>query len=158
MPAPLSKHSAKLWIFVSSLILLVGLFSLQRSTLSGNDAVQLSSELYQKRAPDASAHGHTHLHGRSHLHHGHEHLHSHPPNNVSQLIKRADEYSCKKGVPCKTEACCGSFFGGDTGTCGFGPTFCGSDCDSQCDAKPECGQYADPPGRDPSARPDLMLR
>jgi len=40
----------------------------------------------------------------------------------------------------------GSFFDG-VGTCGFGGAFCGSDCTSQCDAKPECGQYADPPGK-----------
>ncbi|KAI1171966.1 chitotriosidase-1 [Nemania sp. FL0916] len=68
--------------------------------------------------------------------------------NASQIVKRDDgNYSCKKGSPCKTYACCGSFFGGDTGVCGFGPTFCGDDCDSQCDAKPECGQYTDPPGK-----------
>ncbi|KAG8164746.1 hypothetical protein KVR01_005021 [Diaporthe batatas] len=68
-------------------------------------------------------------------------------NVTSQLMRRAGgDYSCKKGVPCKTQACCGSFFD-DVGTCGFGPTFCGSDCDSQCDAKPECGQFADPPGK-----------
>ncbi|KAL2007609.1 hypothetical protein VTN00DRAFT_9047 [Thermoascus crustaceus] len=52
-----------------------------------------------------------------------------------------------KGVRCKKEACCGGFFGGDEGTCGFGPNFCGNDCDSQCDAKPECGQYAANPGQ-----------
>ncbi|KAI0890230.1 chitotriosidase-1 [Annulohypoxylon maeteangense] len=68
--------------------------------------------------------------------------------NVTQIAKRdGGNYSCKKGTPCKTYACCGSFFGGDTGVCGFGPTFCGDDCDSQCDAKPECGQYADPPDK-----------
>lgn len=82
-------------------------------------------------------------------------------SNVT-LFKR-DQYACKKGTPCKTYACCGSFFGTDTGECGFGkfnlsmfdlvfndsigPTFCGTDCDSQCDAKSECGQYADPPGK-----------
>jgi chitinase len=41
----------------------------------------------------------------------------------------------------------GSFYGVDTGTCGFGDTFCGSDCVSQCDAKLECGADADPPGK-----------
>jgi hypothetical protein len=71
--------------------------------------------------------------------------------NASQVLRRADggTYTCKKGKPCKTYACCGSFFGGDEGVCGFGPTFCGDDCDSQCDAKPECGQFADPPGELP---------
>ncbi|KAI1798649.1 chitotriosidase-1 [Daldinia bambusicola] len=70
------------------------------------------------------------------------------PGNATQLVRRGGgDYSCHVGVPCKTYACCGSFLGTDTGTCGFGPTFCGSDCDSQCDAKSECGQYADPPGK-----------
>lgn len=67
-----------------------------------------------------------------------------------ELIRRAnttDPYKCTKDVPCHTEACCGSFGDTDIGTCGFGPTFCGDDCTSQCDAKPECGQYADPPGK-----------
>lgn len=41
----------------------------------------------------------------------------------------------------------GSFFSSDTGTCGFGDTFCGSDCVSQCDAKLECSQYAVPAGK-----------
>ncbi|KAJ5487608.1 hypothetical protein N7530_001908 [Penicillium desertorum] len=63
------------------------------------------------------------------------------------LLRRLDPYSCTKDIPCHTEACCGSFFGGDVGTCGFGDTFCGSDCASQCDAKPECGMDANPPGK-----------
>ncbi|KAA8652731.1 uncharacterized protein ATNIH1004_001636 [Aspergillus tanneri] len=63
------------------------------------------------------------------------------------LLRRVDPYSCTKDIPCHTEACCGSFFDGDVGTCGFGDTYCGSDCVSQCDAKPECGQYANPPGK-----------
>lgn len=68
------------------------------------------------------------------------------PGSLAPLAKGDDSYSCKKGVLCETYACCGSFLGGDTGTCGFGEAFCGSDCDSQCDAKAECGQFADPPG------------
>lgn len=56
------------------------------------------------------------------------------------------ESTCKKGVRCKKNACCGGFFGGDEGTCGYGPDFCGDDCDSQCDAKADCGQYAEKPG------------
>lgn len=63
------------------------------------------------------------------------------------LVRRVDANSCTKDTPCQTNACCGSFFGGDTGTCGFGETYCGSDCASKCDAKAECGQYADPPGK-----------
>jgi len=35
------------------------------------------------------------------------------------LFKR-DDYACKKGKKCATNACCGSFFGGEEGVCGFG--------------------------------------
>ena len=49
-----------------------------------------------------------------------------------------DEFACKKGIPCKQFACCGGFNGGDTGECGLGPTWCGADCDSQCNARAEC--------------------
>lgn len=73
----------------------------------------------------------------------------HDPVLDEQTIFRRDNatldpYHCTKTIPCHTEACCGSFMGTDTGVCGFGPSFCGEDCTSQCDAKPECGQYADP--------------
>lgn len=30
--------------------------------------------------------------------------------------------------------------------CGYGPTYCGDGCQSHCDAKAECGQYAEVPG------------
>lgn len=40
------------------------------------------------------------------------------------------ESTCKKGVRCKQRAYCGGFFGGDEGTCGFSPNYCGDDCDS----------------------------
>lgn len=63
------------------------------------------------------------------------------------LVRRIDPYKCTKDIPCHTKACCGSFGADGVGTCGFGPTFCGSDCASQCDAKPECGQYAVPAGK-----------
>ncbi|RDW84130.1 uncharacterized protein DSM5745_04456 [Aspergillus mulundensis] len=74
-----------------------------------------------------------------------EHLH----HNVSQLLRRADldPYSCTEDIPCQNGACCGSFFGGDVGTCGYGATYCGSDCVSNCDASAECGQTANPPGK-----------
>ncbi|PIG87825.1 hypothetical protein AARAC_011883 [Aspergillus arachidicola] len=70
-------------------------------------------------------------------------------HNVTHLWSRSDldSSSCTKDIPCHTNACCGSFFGGKIGTCGFGDTFCGSDCASQCDAKAECGANADPPGK-----------
>ena len=43
-------------------------------------------------------------------------------DNVSHLVAR-DDYSCTKDQPCKTEACCGGFFGGKKGTCGFGRAY-----------------------------------
>lgn len=69
--------------------------------------------------------------------------------NVSRLFRRSDldPYSCTKDIPCQTHACCGSFFGGEIGTCGYGDTYCGSDCVSNCNATAECGQHADPPGK-----------
>ncbi|OJJ42141.1 hypothetical protein ASPZODRAFT_20739 [Penicilliopsis zonata CBS 506.65] len=33
------------------------------------------------------------------------------------------------------------------GYCGFGPSFCGSGCVSNCDATSECGPFANPPGK-----------
>lgn len=58
--------------------------------------------------------------------------------DANMTLFRRDEYACKKGTPCKQFACCGGFDGGDTGECGLGPTWCGADCDSQCDARAEC--------------------
>lgn len=46
---------------------------------------------------------------------------------------------CNARQSCPTKACCSQF-----GFCGFGPTFCGSGCQRDCDARPECGQYALP--------------
>ncbi|GKT51071.1 killer toxin subunits alpha/beta [Colletotrichum spaethianum] len=70
--------------------------------------------------------------------------------NVSHLhaFQKRDDYTCTKEKPCKNGACCGSFFGGDQGVCGYGETFCGSDCVSNCDAHAECGQYAQPAGKE----------
>ncbi|PPR00468.1 hypothetical protein CVT24_004529 [Panaeolus cyanescens] len=48
--------------------------------------------------------------------------------------------SCTPDIPCANGACCN----GNTGFCGFGPSFCGSgNCTSNCDAKAECGPFAD---------------
>ena len=84
-------------------------------------------------------------------------------NDSNLTLHRRDEYACKKGTPCKQYACCGGFDGGNVGECGLGPTWCGSDCDSQCNAKAECtyhdlsftylsdqragGSWAEPPGK-----------
>ncbi|KAG9571281.1 glycoside hydrolase family 18 protein, partial [Aureobasidium melanogenum] len=59
----------------------------------------------------------------------------------ASLIRR-DDYSCGPGNPCSNGACCGV-----SGYCGYGPTYCGSGCSSNCDATAECGQYAKEPGQ-----------
>jgi len=59
-----------------------------------------------------------------------------PPSNVSYLARR-DDYSCGPGRPCANGACCGG-----SGFCGYGPTYCGAGCVSNCGAHAECGQYA----------------
>ncbi|KAF8908652.1 hypothetical protein CPB84DRAFT_1843537 [Gymnopilus junonius] len=48
--------------------------------------------------------------------------------------------TCTPDIPCANAACCD----GTTGLCGFGPSFCGAGiCTSNCDAKAECGPFAD---------------
>src|SRR2546426_521441 len=46
---------------------------------------------------------------------------------------------CSATNPCKgpLRQCCSKL-----GSCGYGNEFCGNGCQSQCDAKPECGRYA----------------
>lgn len=46
--------------------------------------------------------------------------------------------TCSKETKCTTKACCSKW-----GNCGYGPDFCENDCQNDCDAKPECGQYAE---------------
>lgn len=60
-------------------------------------------------------------------------------SNVS--VTKRDEYSCGPGKPCFNGACCGA-----SGYCGYGSTYCGAGCVSNCDATAECGQYAKVPG------------
>jgi hypothetical protein len=48
-----------------------------------------------------------------------------------------DDYSCSASNPCSNGACCGA-----SGFCGYGPTYYGTRCLSQCDATAECGKYA----------------
>ncbi|KAK0670020.1 putative glycosyl hydrolases family 18 protein [Cercophora samala] len=61
-----------------------------------------------------------------------------------------DDYTCGPGRPCRNRACCPR----ETGQCNYGPKACGTTgtspndvCLSNCDAKAECGRYADPPGK-----------
>ena len=52
-------------------------------------------------------------------------------------LQRRDQYACKKDTLYKQDACCGSFDADGNGECGLGPTWCGADCDSKCDARAE---------------------
>jgi chitinase len=61
--------------------------------------------------------------------------------SVSELRRRQDDYSCGPGRPCKNHACCGA-----SGFCGYGQTYCGPGCTSNCDAHAECGKDAVVPG------------
>ncbi|UKZ58865.1 uncharacterized protein TrAtP1_000187 [Trichoderma atroviride] len=51
------------------------------------------------------------------------------------------DYTCGPNKPCYNGACCG-----DSGWCGFGPTYCGKGCQSNCNATADCGQFAHTPG------------
>ncbi len=62
-------------------------------------------------------------------------------SNASLLAR--DTYQCSKEKPCSNGACCGK-----SGYCGYGPTYCGDGCLSDCGAVAECGQYAKRPGRE----------
>ncbi|KAM3079706.1 hypothetical protein ACMFMG_006117 [Clarireedia jacksonii] len=61
-----------------------------------------------------------------------------------------DDYTCGEGRPCRNHACCPK----ETGQCNYGPKACGTNgispndvCWSNCDAKAECGRYAEPAGK-----------
>lgn len=61
--------------------------------------------------------------------------------NHTQLHRRAtdvnqdQDYTCDKENPCSNGACCG-----ESGVCGYGKTYCGLGCTSNCDAKAACGR------------------
>jgi chitinase len=65
-------------------------------------------------------------------------------NNVTSELQRRqsdDPYSCGPGKPCSNGACCGA-----SGFCGYGATYCGPGCVSNCGAHAECGKDAVVPG------------
>ncbi len=64
-----------------------------------------------------------------------------PSTGNSTLVHRND-YSCSEKNPCSNGACCGP-----SGYCGYGPTYCGTGCVSNCDATAECGEFAETPGQ-----------
>src|SRR4051794_24763044 len=54
--------------------------------------------------------------------------------NNHVAISARDDYSCSASNPCSNGACCGA-----SGYCGYGDTYCGKGCVSNCDAIAECG-------------------
>ena len=64
-------------------------------------------------------------------------------NSVEVNLTRRDDYSCSHSKPCSNGACCGK-----SGFCGYGPTYCGDGCQANCDAKAECGQFAQQKGKE----------
>lgn len=74
----------------------------------------------------------------SHGHSIHERHHKwHSQAKPAANLLRRDAYACDANTPCSNGACCGA-----GGYCGYGPTYCGTGCVSNCDATAECGQYA----------------
>lgn len=55
----------------------------------------------------------------------------------SSASSDSSDFSCGPGKECSNGACCG-----ESGWCGYGPVYCGDGCQSNCDAKAACGQYA----------------
>lgn len=64
------------------------------------------------------------------------------PVTPLQIRQADDPYTCGPGRPCSNGACCGP-----TGNCGYAPAYCGAGCTSNCNAKAQCGQYAENPGQ-----------
>lgn len=75
----------------------------------------------------------------------------HHLNRQNQVgVKKTSSHDDTKLIPWLPGACCPK----ETGYCNYGPKACGTDnnspndvCWSNCDAKAECGRYADPPGK-----------
>ncbi|KAF2004069.1 glycoside hydrolase family 18 protein [Amniculicola lignicola CBS 123094] len=60
---------------------------------------------------------------------------------LTTFVQSQQGFSCSQDEPCKVGCCSKS------GSCGFGPEWCGNDtCVSTCTAKAECGQYANTTG------------
>ncbi|KAM7216064.1 hypothetical protein V8F06_008537 [Rhypophila decipiens] len=64
------------------------------------------------------------------------------PHLIDQSPRDDFDATCGPNKPCSNGACCGP-----DGWCGYGPDFCGTGCISNCNAKAECGRYANPPGK-----------
>ncbi|KAH6867367.1 hypothetical protein B0T10DRAFT_572385 [Thelonectria olida] len=85
---------------------------------------------------------------QGHARHDHlHHLHDHYPRAVTLAATTAsssgqNDFTCGPDTPCSNEACCG-----EDGWCGYDPNYCGDGCQSNCDAKAECGQFAETAGK-----------
>lgn len=87
--------------------------------------------------------------GRHGVHHKHAQR-SHPPAlderasvlsaKVAAVDSQGGDYTCGPDSPCSNGACCG-----ESGWCGYGPTYCGDGCQSNCVATAECGEFAATP-------------
>ncbi|KAL1589378.1 hypothetical protein WHR41_02173 [Cladosporium halotolerans] len=62
------------------------------------------------------------------------------PESFNELLFPRDDSTCGPKKPCSNHACCGP-----EGFCGFGPSYCGKGCTSNCDAHAECGEFAQQP-------------
>ncbi|KAL3479632.1 hypothetical protein BJX99DRAFT_255358 [Aspergillus californicus] len=87
--------------------------------------------------------------GRHGVHHTHAHrsLLPHHDKRIDVLSTKiaasnsqGGDYTCGPDTPCSNGACCG-----ESGWCGYSPTYCGDGCQSNCDATAECGDFAATP-------------
>ncbi|TDZ15172.1 Endochitinase [Colletotrichum orbiculare MAFF 240422] len=69
---------------------------------------------------------------------------------LGRQVTQEQDYSCNEFRPCGNGACCAK-----TGWCNYGPEACGTNgqspndkCWSNCDAKAECGRYAETKGKE----------
>lgn len=63
------------------------------------------------------------------------------PRETTAATSGQGDYTCGPDKPCYNGACCGA-----DGWCGYGSTYCGDGCQSNCNATAECGQHAASPG------------
>ncbi|KAJ5551531.1 hypothetical protein N7461_006229, partial [Penicillium sp. DV-2018c] len=61
----------------------------------------------------------------------------------TKALATDDDHTCDADRPCSNSACCGK-----EGNCGYGPTYCGDGCQSNCNATAECGKFAAEPGKE----------
>lgn len=62
-------------------------------------------------------------------------LDSNDTNEALNILRPRDDYTCGSDKPCSNGACCGQ-----SGYCGYGSTYCGTGCTSNCNAVAECGK------------------